>query len=198
MAHKIGNKKMRYRISDVIKPMDKVLKTDDNETKTHRRMQTLLIILVLVLVQSSGCSPGPSSPLTPIDREPPNFPQIRLENNVCPSERLYNFLIRNSKGKIAPHPGAVYSISWLDFDPEIEMGFQKASYRLYCEVSDNNNKTVIESFTHRVVKGRFEPGADYRDTASTRKYEEFIAQDAAIQLINDLYKKMPAVVAAQP
>jgi len=48
------------------------------------------------------------------------------------------------------------------------------------------------------VKGRFEPGTDYRDTASTRKYEEFIAKDAAIQLMNDLYKKMPAIVAAKP
>jgi len=107
-------------------------------------------------------------------------------------------LILNSNGKIGPHPGAVYSITRLDLDSKIDMGFQKASYRLYCEVSDNYNKTVIKTFTDRIVKGRFEPGADYRDTASTRKYEEFIAKDAAIQLINDLYKKMPAVVAAKP
>jgi hypothetical protein len=106
-------------------------------------------------------------------------------------------LIQNSNAKIGPHASADYIITRLDFDSEIEMGFQKASYRLYCEVSDNYNKTVVETFTNRIVKGRFEPGADYRDTASTRKYEEFIAKDAAIRLMNDLYKKMPAVVAAK-
>lgn len=193
MAHKMRNKKMKCRISDVITPIDKVLKTDGNEAKTHRRTQILLIILVLVLGQLSGCLPGPSSPLTQIEREPSGFPQIRLDNNACPSERLYTYLIQNSKGKIGPHPSADYIITRLDLDSNIEMGFQKASYRLYCEVSDNYNQTVIETFTNRVVKGRFEPGADYRDTASIRKYEEFIAKDAAIQLINDLYKKMPAV-----
>jgi hypothetical protein len=107
-------------------------------------------------------------------------------------------LIQNSKGKIAPHPGADYVITRLDLDSEIEISFHKASYRLYCEVSDNYNETVIETFINRVVKGHFEPGTDYRQTASTRKYEEFIAQDAANRLMNDLYKKMPAVVAAQP
>ncbi|MHC4533054.1 MAG: hypothetical protein ACYS6K_03800 [Planctomycetota bacterium] len=189
---------MRYRFSDVIGLMDKVLKTDGNEAKTHRQNRILLIILVLILVQSSGCSPEPSSPLTQIKREPPDFPQIRLDENLCPSQRLYNFLKQTSKGKIGPHPGAVYSITRLDLDSEIEISLNKAYYRLYCEVSDNYNETVVETFANRVVKGRFEPGTDYRDTASTGNYEEFIAKDAAIQLMNDLYKKMPAVVAAQP
>ena len=149
-------------------------------------------------MQSSGCSPAPSSPLTLIEREPPGFPQIRLDENICPSQRLYNFLKQAGKGKIGPHARADYIITRLDFDFDIKMSFQKASYRLYCEVSDNYNQKVVETFANRVVKGRFEPGTDYRDTASTRKYEEFIAKDAAIQLMNDLYKKMPAVVAAKP
>ena len=182
-------------VSDVIELVEK---TGSNKAKTNRQTKILLIILSLVLVQLSGCLPRPSSPLTQIEREPPDFPQIRLDNNACPSERLYNFLIQNSKGKIGPHPGADYVITRLDLDSEIEVSFHKASYRLFCEVSDNYNKTVIESFTNRLVKGRFEPGADYRQTASTRKYEEFIAKDAANRLMNDLYKKMPAVVAAQP
>ena len=184
-------------VSDIIKPMDKVLKTGGNEAKTNRQTQILLIILVLVLGQSSGCSPAPSSPLTQIEREPPGFPQIRLDENICPSQRLYTFLKQAGKGKIVPHANADYMITRLDFDSEIELGFQKASYRLYCQVSDNYNQTVIETFTDRVVKGRFEPGADSRDTASPRKYEEFIAKDAANRLMNDLYKKMPAVVAAK-
>ena len=185
-------------VSDVIRLIDKVLKTDGNEAKTNRQTKILLITVSLVLVQLSGCSPAPSSPLTQIDREPPGFPQIRLDENICPSQRLYNFLKQAGKGKIGPHANADYMITRLDFDFDIKMSFQKASYRLYCEVSDNYNKTVIEIFTNRVVKGHFEPGTDYRDTASTRKYEEFIAKDAAIQLMNDLYEKMPAVVAAQP
>ena len=185
-------------VSDIIKPTDKEMKTDGNEAKAHRQTQILLIILVLVLGQSSGCSPAPSSPLTQIDREPPGFPQIRLDENICPSQRLYNFLKQAGKGKIGPHARADYIITRLDFDFDIKMSFQKASYRLYCEVSDNYNQTVIETFANRVVKGRFEPGTDYRDTASTRKYEEFIAKDAAIRLMNDLYKKIPTVVAAEP
>ena len=189
---------MRYRFSGVIGLVGKVLKTDGNKAKTHRRTQIFLIILVLVLVQLSGCSPGPSSPLTQIEREPPDFPQIRLDSNACPSQRLYNFLQQTSKGKIGPHTSADYIITRLDLDSEIEISLNKAYYRLFCVVSDNYNKTVVETFTNRVVKGRFEPGTDYRDTASTRNYEEFIAKDAAIQLMNDLYKKMPAVVAAQP
>ncbi len=185
-------------VSDVIRSIDKVLKTDGNEAKTNRQTQILLIIISLVLVQLSGCSPAPSSPLTQIEREPPGFPQIRLDENICPSQRLYNFLKQAGKGKIGPHARADYMITRLDFDFDIKMSFQKASYRLYCEVSDNYNQTVIETFANRIVKGRFEPGTDYRDTASTRKYEEFIAKDAAIQLMNDLYKKIPTVVAAQP
>ncbi|MBW7989604.1 MAG: hypothetical protein FVQ84_06260 [Planctomycetes bacterium] len=173
-------------------------KIRNNEAKTDRQTKILLITVSLVLVQLSGCSPAPSSPLTQIEREPPGFPQIRLDENTCPSQRLYNFLKQNSKGKIGPHANADYIITRLDLDSEIDMGFQKASYRLYCEVSDNYNKTVIQTVTNRIVKGRFEPGTDYRDTVSTRKYEEFIAKDAAIQLMNDLYKKIPAVVAAQP
>lgn len=185
-------------ISDIIKPIDKMRKTDGNEAKAHRQTQILLIILVLVLGQSSGCSPAPSSPLTQIDREPPDFPQIRLDSNICPSQRIYNFLIQNSKGKIGPHARADYIITRLDLDSKIEISLNKGSYRLYCEVSDNYNQTVIETFANRIVKGRFEPGTDYRDTASTRRYQEFIAKDAANRLMNDLYKKMPAVVAAEP
>ena len=185
-------------VSDVIRLIDKVLKTDGNEAKTHRQTKVLLIILVLVLGQSSGCSPAPSSPLTLIDREPPGFPQIRLDENICPSQRLYDSLKQAGKGKIGPHANADYSITRLELDSDIRISFQKASYRLYCEVSDNYNQKVIETFTDRVVKGRFEAGTDYRDTVSTRKYEDFIAKDAAIRLINDLYQKIPTVVAAQP
>ncbi|MCP4614671.1 MAG: hypothetical protein GY845_38820 [Planctomycetes bacterium] len=169
-------------------------KIRNNEAKTDRQQTKILLITVsVVLVQLSGCSPAPSSPLTQIDREPPDFPQIRLDENICPSQTLYNFLKQAGKGKIGPHPRADYMITRLDFDSDIRISYQKASYRLYCEVSDNYNQTVIESFANRVVKGRFEPGTDYRDTVSTRKYEEFIAKDAAIRLVNDLYKKMPAV-----
>ncbi len=108
-------------------------------------------------------------------------------------------MIRASKGKISPHENADadYIITRLDFDSEIEISFHKAYYTLYCEVYDKYNEKVAETFTNRLVKGRFEPGTDYRDTVSTRGYEEFIAKDAANRLINDLYKKMPAVVAAQ-
>ncbi len=197
MVRKMRNKKMRCRLPDVIGLCGKVLITKGNEAKTYRHTQILLIILVLVFMQLSGCSPGPSSPLTLIEREPPDFPQIRLDSKVCTSERLCNFLIQNSKGKIGPHARADYIITRLDLDSEIEISLNKASYRLYCEVSDNYNKTVIETFTNRIVKGHFEPGTDYH-TASTRKYEEFIAKDAAIQLINDLYKKMSAILTAQP
>jgi hypothetical protein len=189
---------MRDMISGVTRLIDNVLKTDVNVAETHRQTQILLIMLSLALVQFSGCLPGPSSPLTQIEREPPAFPRIRLDNNICPSQRLYNFLIQASKGKIGSHANADYIITRLNFDSDIEISFHKASYRLSCEVSDIHNETVIEIFSDRVVKGCFEPGTDYRDTVSTRKYEDFIAKDAAIRLINDLYKKMPAVVAARP
>ena len=185
-------------VSDIIKPTDKVLKADGNEAKAHRQIQILLFILVLVLGQLSGCSPAPSSLLTQIEREPPGFPQIRLDENICPSQRLYNFLKQAGKGKIGPHANADYMVTRLVLDSDIRISDRKASYRLYCEVSDNYNQKVIETFANRMVKGRFEPGTDYRDTASTRKYEEFIAKDAAIQLMNDLYKKIPTVVAAKP
>ncbi|MDT8300869.1 MAG: hypothetical protein RQ760_05240 [Sedimentisphaerales bacterium] len=173
-------------------------KIRNNKAKTDRQICILLIVISLVLVQLSGCSPAPSSPLTQIDREPPDFPQIRLNENICPSQTLYNFLKQAGKGKIGPHANADYSITRLELDSDIRISDRMASYRLYCEVSDNYNNKVIETFANRIVKGRFEPGTDYRDTASTWKYEEFIAKDAAIQLMNDLYKKMPAVVAAQP
>jgi hypothetical protein len=153
-----------------------------------------------VLVQFSGCLPAPSSPLTQLASEPPDFPLIRLDSNVCPSQRLYDYLKRASRGKIGPHENtdADYIITRLDFDSEIEISFHKASYTLYCEVYDRYNQKVTETFTNRLVKGRFEPGTDYRDTASTRGYEEFIAKDAANRLINDLYKKIPAIVTAEP
>lgn len=185
-------------VSDIIKPTGKVLKTDGNEAKAHRQIQILLFILVLVLGQLSGCSPAPSSLLTQIEREPPGFPQIRLDENTCPSQRLYDSLKLAGKGKIGPHANADYTITRLDLDSDIRISDRKASYRLYCQVSDNYNQKVIETFTDRVVKGRFEAGTDYRDTVSTRKYEDFIAKDAAIRLINDLYQKIPTVVAAQP
>jgi len=114
-------------VTDIIKPTDKVLKTGVNEAKAHRQTQILLIILSLVLVQSSGCSPAPSSPLTLIEREPPGFPQIRLDETICPSQRLYNFLKQAGKGKIGPHANADYIITRLDFDFDIKMSFQKAS-----------------------------------------------------------------------
>ena len=173
-------------------------KIRNNEAKTDRQIRILLIIISLVLVQLSGCSPAPSSPLTQIDREPPGFPQIRLNENICPSQRLYNFLKQVGKGKIGPYANADYSITRLELNSDIRISDRMASYRLYCEVSDNYNNKVVETFTNRIVKSRFEPGTDYRDTASTRKYEEFIAKDAAIQLMNDLYKKIPTVVAAKP
>ncbi len=172
-------------------------KIRNNEAKTHRQTKVLLIILSLVLVQLSGCAPGPSAPLTRIESQPPDFPLIRLDNNVCPSQRLYNSLRQISKGKIGHHTNADYIITRLDFNSDIEISYYKASYGLYCEVSDKYNKKVTETFTDRLMKDRFEPGTDYHDTASTRKYEEFIAEDAAIGLMNDLYKKMPAIVAAQ-
>ena len=182
-------------VSDVIELVEK---TCGNKAQANRQPQILLITISLVLVQLSGCSPAPSSPLTQIDREPPGFPQIRLDENICPSQRLYNFLKQAGKGKIGPHANADYSITRLDLDSDIRISDRMASYRLYCEVSDNYNQKVIETFADRVVKGRFEPGTDYRETVSTRKYEDFIAKDAAIQLMNDLYKKMPTVVAAEP
>jgi hypothetical protein len=198
MTHRIQNKETGFMDSDVIRTIDKVLKTDDGRVKAHQQTRILLIILSFVLVQFSGCLPGPSSPLTKVKSEPSDFPLIRLDENVCPSQRLYNYLIRASKGKIGPHEYADYMITRLDLDSDIEISLKKAYYRLYCVVSDNYNETVIETFTNRLVEGRFEPGTDYRKTASTRKYEEFIAKDAANRLINDLYEKMPAVLAAQP
>ncbi len=184
--------------SNVIESINEVPKTDGGEAKTHRRTRILFIILFLVLVRLSACLPGPSSPLTQVKSEPLDFPLIRLDYNVCPSERLYNCLIKTGKGKIGPHENADYIITRLDFDSDIEISFNKASYRLYCEVSDKYNKKVIETFTDRLVEGRFEPGTDYNDTVSTRRYEAFIAEDAANRLINDLYKKIPAIVAAGP
>ena len=185
-------------VSDIIELVEKVLKTGSNKAEANRQTQILLIVISLVLVQLSGCLPAPSSPLTLIDREPLGFPQIRLDENICPSQRLYNFLKQAGKEKIGPHANADYMITRLDLDSDIRISDRMASYRLYCEVSDNYNRKVIETYTDRVVKGRFEPGTDYRDTVSTRKYEDFIAKDAAIRLINDLYKKMPTVVAAKP
>ena len=186
--------------SDVFRSIDKVLKTDGNEGKAHRQTRILLVIISLILIQLSGCLPAPSSPLTKLESEPPDFPLIHLDKNVCPSQRLYNYLIRASRGKISPHENADadYIITRLDFDSHIEIRFHKASYRLYCEVSDKYNEKVTETFTNRLVEGRFEPGTDYRDTVSTRKYEEFIAKDAANRLINDLYVKIPAIVAVRP
>jgi hypothetical protein len=200
LTHKIQNKETKFMDSHVIRSIDKVLRTDGNEGKTHRQTRILLVILVLVLVQLSGCLPAPSSPLTKLESEPPDFPLIRLDENVCPSQRLYKFLIKAGKGKIGPHENtdADYIITRLDFDSEIEIRFKKAYYRLYCEVSDNYNQKVIETFTNRLLEGRFEPGTDYRDTVSTRRYEDFIAKDAANRLINDLYEKMPAILAARP
>jgi len=172
-------------------------KIRNNESETHRQFKILIIVISLVLVQFSGCAPGPSSPLTQAMSEPADFPLIRLDKNVCPSQRLYNSLRQISKGKIGPHADADYIITRLDFNSDIEISFNKASYALYCEVSDKYKRKVAESFTDRLIKGRFEPGTDYHETASTRRYEEFIAKDAAIRLMNDLYKKMPTVVAAQ-
>jgi hypothetical protein len=198
MPRKIQNKDTGFIDSNVIKSIDKMLKTDVNKAETLRQTRILLIILSLVLVQLSGCLPAPSSPLTQLISEPPDFPLIRLDNNVCPSDMLYNFLMHNSKGKIGPHEHADYIITRLDFGSDIEISFHKASYSLYCEVYDKYNEKVTETFASRLVKGRFEPGTDYRDTVSTRGYEEFIAKDAANRLINDLYKKIPAILTAQP
>ena len=177
--------------------LDKVLKKDGSQAKANRQNRILLIVTLLLVVQFSACSPRPSSPLTKVASEPQDFPLIRLDNNVCPSERLYKYLIWASKGKIGPHPDihTDYVITKLDLNSEIEIGLYKASYRLYCEVSDNYNRVVSKSFASRLVEGRFEPGTDYHHP-STRKYEDFIARDAANRLINDLYKKMPTVVAA--
>ena len=105
-------------VSDVIGLSEDVLKTDGNEAKTHRQIRILLILISLVLVQSSGCLPGPSSRLTQIGNQPPDFPRIHLDNNVCPSERLYKFLIQAGKGKIGPHAHADYIITKLDFDSD--------------------------------------------------------------------------------
>jgi len=186
-------------ISDVIRSIDKKLKTNGSHAKTNRQNRILLILISLVLVQFSACSPRPSSPLTRVANEPPGFPLIRLDSNVCQSERLYKYLTWASRGKVGPHPDIHidYVITKLELKSEIEISLHKASYRLYCEVSDNNNRVVIESFASRLVKGHFEPGTDYHH-ASTHKYDDFIARDAANQLINDLYKKMPTVVAANP
>ena len=185
-------------ISDIIESIDKVLKADGSQSKTHRQTRILLIVFSLVLVQLLGCLPAPSSPLTQLANQPPAFPLIRLDENICPSDMLYIFLMQNSKGKVGPHPNADYIITRLEFDSDIEISLNKASYRLYCEVSDKHNKKVIETITDRLVKGRFEPGTDYHETASTRRYEEFIAKDAANRLINDLYKKIPAILTANP
>ncbi|MBN1807291.1 MAG: hypothetical protein JW837_18745 [Sedimentisphaerales bacterium] len=184
-------------VSDIVKSIDKVLKINDARTGINQRARFLLIVLSLVLVQFAGCLPAPSSPLTKITAEPPDFPLIRLDSNVCQSKRLYNYLIRAGKGKIGPHENADYIITRLDLNSVIEIGFHKAHYRLFCEVSDKHNRKVIETFAGRLVKGDFEPGTDYSPTA-TRRYEDFIAKDAANQLLNDLYKKMPAVLAAAP
>ena len=91
-------------------------KIRNKKAKTDRQIRILLITISLVLVQLSGCSPAPSSPLTQIDREPPGFPQIRLNENICPSQTLYNSLKLAGKGKIGPHPRADYMITRLDFD----------------------------------------------------------------------------------
>ena len=144
-------------ISDIIELIDKVLKTNSDQARNHRQTRILLIVLSLVLVQLSGCLPGPSSPLTQLESESPDFPLIHLDTNVCPSQRLYNYLIRASRGKIGPHADTDYIITRLDFDSDIEISFNKASYRLYCEVSDKYNKKVVRSFTSRLVEGRFEP-----------------------------------------
>ena len=199
MTCEIQNEEMKYMVSNNIKSIDKVLKKDDTHAKTNRQTRILLIVLSLVLVQLSACQPAPSSPLTKIISEPPNFPLIRLDSNVCPSERLYKYLTWASKGKIGPHTDVHtdYIITKLDLNSEIEISLHKAFYSLSCEVSNNNNRVVIESFVSRFVKGRFEPGTDYHH-ASTRKYEDFIARDAANRLVNDLYKKMPAISAATP
>ena len=185
-------------ISDLNDLIKKVLKADSNKDKAPRQI-LILIILSLVLVQLSACQPAPSSPLTKITGEPPNFPLIRLDSNVCPSERLYKYLIWASKGKIGPHTDVRtdYIITRLDLHSEIEISLHKAFYRVTCEVSDNYNRVVIDSLASRLVKGRFEPGTDYHN-ASTRRYEDFIARDAANQLVNDIYKKMPAVIARMP
>jgi hypothetical protein len=184
--------------SYVNESVDKVKKTNETKAKTNRQNRILFIVLSLVLVQFSACSPGPSSPLTKVANEPPDFPLIRLNENVCPSERLYKYLIWASKGKIGPHPDIQtdYVITRLDLNSEIEISFHKASYRVYCEVSDNHNRVVIQSFASRLVEGRFEPGTDYHHP-STRKYEDFIARDAANRLMNDIYKKMPTIVAVR-
>ena len=185
-------------ISDFIKLIDKKLKTDGGKVKANRQTRILLIVLSLVLVQFSACQPAPSSPLTKVTNEPPNFPLIRLDSNVCPSEKLYKYLIWASKGKVGPHPDihTDYVITKIELDSEIEISLHKAFYSLTCEVSDNYNRVVIESFVSRLVKGHFEPGTDYHHP-STRKYDDFIARDAANRLINDLYKKIPPLLAAQ-
>jgi hypothetical protein len=184
-------------VSDIIVSIDKVLKADGSKAKTNRQNRILFIATLLVLVQFSACSPRPSSPLTKVVNEPPDFPLIRLDSNVCPSETMYKYLIWASKGKVGPHPDmhTDYVITRLDLNSEIEISLNKASYRLYCEVSDKYNEKVVETFTDRIVEGHFEPGTDYHHP-STRKYDDFIARDAANRLINDLYKKMPAVLAA--
>jgi hypothetical protein len=185
-------------VSDIIKSIDKILKTNNSQAKTNRKIRILLIVFSLVLVQLSACSPRPSSPLTKVANEPPDFPLIRLDSNVCPSEKLYKYLIWASRGKVGPHPDihTDYVITKIELDSEIEISLHKASYRLYCEVSDIYNRVVIESFASRLVKGRFEPGTDYHHP-STHKYDDFIARDAANRLINDLYKKIPPLLAAQ-
>jgi hypothetical protein len=184
--------------SYIIDLIERLLKTQGKKNKAHRKTRVVMIIFSLVLVQLSACQPTPSSPLTKIDNEPANFPLIRLDSDVCPSERLYKYLVRASNGKIGPHKDTHtdYIITKLELNSEIEISLRKAFYRLSCEVSDNYNQVVIESFASRFVEGRFEPGADYRSTADGG-YKDFINKDAANQLINDLYKKMPAVIAAK-
>jgi hypothetical protein len=187
---------MKLMISNQSGLIKKMFKAGSSKSKANRQTKIMIIILSLVLIQFSACLPAPTSPLTKIKSEPLDFPLIHLDRDICPSKRLYNYLIRASKGKIGPQEQADYVITRLDFNSEIELSLQKAYYRLYCEVSDKNNKKVVDSFASRLVKGDFEPGADYRDTADSR-YKDYIARDAANQLLNDLYKKMPAVLAAK-
>ena len=197
MARKTINKGLRRRISDASGLIDKLLKADGNEGETRRQTQILWVILMLVLVQLSGCGGGSVvTRLTNIEREPLSFPKIRLDSKNCPTAALYAALVNNSKAMIGSHLQSNYTISKITLETDIDMRFREGTYRLYYEVHDYNHEKVIENFMSRQLKGS--SGPYYSDSYRREIYTKFVYKDAAIRLLNDLYRKMPAVVAAEP
>jgi hypothetical protein len=171
----------------------------------------MTVILLLVLVQLSGCGASVNTKLTKLEGEPLSFPLIRLDSKNCHFEGLYERLVNDSKSKIGPHANAEYVITKIDLeldmhipDSGIAKGFlgfylpplirteSKASYRLSYDVYDNHNEKVIENFLNRELEGS---SGGWGEIASN--FREFIVKDAAHLLLNDLYQNMPTVVAAE-